>query len=95
MLHACLPEGQGDASNIRRRLDMLRQAMKPKMVSCDALIIACEKGNELRQEVDVCADMLQQAVKPNMATSWTCNASANSPMSMLTAPRINLVGLLF
>ena len=45
--------------------DMLRQAMKPNLVSYSALISACEKGQEMRRAFDVCAAMLRQAMKPS------------------------------
>ena len=47
---------------------MLRQALKPDMVSYSALISACEKGKEMRRTFDVCAAILRQAMKPNMVS---------------------------
>ena len=47
---------------------MLRQAMKPNMVSYNALISACEKGKELRRAVKVCDLMQRQGIKPNIVS---------------------------
>ena len=47
---------------------LLRQALKPDMVSYSALIIACEMGEELRRSFDVCVAMLRQALQPNMVS---------------------------
>ena len=46
---------------------MLRSALKPDMVSYNAVISDCEKGEELRRAFDVCEAMLRQALKPNMS----------------------------
>ena len=47
--------------------EMLRQALEPDMVSYNAVISACEKGDELRRAFDVCEARLRQALKPNMS----------------------------
>ena len=47
---------------------MLRYALEPNMVTYNALISACGKGQELRRAVDVCAEMRRQALEPNMVT---------------------------
>ena len=46
---------------------MLRQAMKPNMVSYSALISCCAKGKKTHRAFDVWVAMLRQALKPNMA----------------------------
>ena len=46
---------------------MLRSALKPDMVSYNAVISVCEKGEELRRAFDVCEAMLRQALKPTMS----------------------------
>ena len=38
------------------------------MISYNALISACEKGQELRRAVDVCAEVLRQALEPTMVS---------------------------
>ena len=47
---------------------MLRYALEPNMVTYNALISACGKGQELRRAVDVCAEMRRQALEPDMVT---------------------------
>ena len=44
---------------------MLRQTVEPDIVSYNAVISACEKGQELRRAFGVCAEMLRQALAPN------------------------------
>ena len=47
---------------------MPRQALKPNMFSCSALISACSWGQELRWAFDVCVAMLCQALKATMVS---------------------------
>ena len=47
---------------------MLRSALKPDMVSYNAVISVCEKGEELRRAFNVGEAMLRQALKPNMVS---------------------------
>ena len=47
---------------------MRRQALKPNLVSYNALISACEKGQELRKAFAVCVAMLRQALMANMVS---------------------------
>ena len=47
---------------------MMRQALEPDMVTYNALISACGKGRELRRALDVCADMMRHALKPNLVS---------------------------
>ena len=57
---------------MRRAFDvfeaMPRQALKPNMFSCRALISACSWGQEMRRAFDVCAAMLCQALKATMVS---------------------------
>ena len=47
---------------------MLRQALEPDMVTYNALISACGEGRELRRALDVRADMMRHALKPNLVS---------------------------
>ena len=53
--------------------DMLRQAMKPNMVSYSTLISACEKGKEMRRAFGGCEDM--------QVASWASVQCAHSALS--------------
>ena len=66
---------------MRRAFDvcvaLLCQALQPTMVSYNALISACEKGEELRRAFDVYAAMLRPALLPSLI-SYICPAEWDS-----------------
>ena len=62
---------------------MLRSALKPDMVSYNAVISACEKGEELLQAFDVCAVMMRQALAPDVVSYSALTSACETGKAML------------
>ena len=62
---------------------MLRSALKPDIVSYNAVISACEKGEELLQAFDVCAAMMRQALEPDVVSYRALPSACETGKEML------------
>ena len=66
--------------------DMLREGIKPDVVTFSALISTCEKGEDLPKALQLCKDFQHQGIKPDVVTYSalisTCEKGQDLPKAL-------------